>query len=568
MRINLKKGAILLEVLLALAIGSVILTAVFNALVGSQQANLRSYQNQQAELYLQEASEVVKSVALSGWSAVADNGIFHPEIVADDWDLIDNEEVLLDFYTREVEISDVFRDGSGNIATSGGTLDPSTKKVTVSVSWPTPRPGLVSQSFFLTRWRENITWTEDTLADFSDGFEDATDMTTNPGYIQLAQTGGGGWTEPGSIGTIDAREKASGICATDSYVYLTGDKLVGEVEIFDIQSSPATPSSVGYFGTTYRPNDCTSADGYLYVANSLPVGSINIYDVVTDPLNPNWVGARGLFYQAGGLWATDDYLFVNAKSEDFIVVYQFNDNYSNPQYVGWFNTPEDTVDIAATGNYLYVAQESTSQAVEIYDISVNPVSPTHMATLSTLYEPTGIWTESNILYLSMESKRGAMYSIAANPTSPQLYGYFPTVRNTADIAAFGDYGYVAGSDSQLKAIEVFNLADSKGISGIYFVYGEYISNSLDVGSEAAFNRISWEGEEVPNTNILFQIAVNNDDFTWSFVGPDGTGGSYYQDSGTFPLTNMIGSYMKYKAILTGDGDVTPTVDKVRINYSP
>jgi len=563
-----KSGVVLMEMILVLAIGSTILTAVAVSLAGSQQASLQSSQNQQAELHLQEISEAVKSVKDAGWSSIADNDIYHPEVFLGDWILVENEETI-GIYKRRIEIEDVFRDETGNIVVEGGTLDPSTKKITAVVGWTTPRPASVSQTFFLTRHQDNISWIEDTFDDFNDGTEDATDVTNNPGYVQLAETGGGGWTEPASLGTVDGRYKASGIWATDTHIFLTADRLFGGIEVFNIEDSPDVPSSVGYFGFTYRPNDCAAVNGYLYVTNSLPLGTINIYDISANPINPPWVAARGLFYQAGGIWATDDYLFVSGKSEEFVVVYQLSGgHYTDPDFLGWFETPEDTVDIAVSGSYLYLAQESTSNAVEIYDISANPASPSHISTLTTLYEPTGIWTESNILYLSMESKRGAMYSLAADPTSPELFGYFPTERNTADIAAYGDYGYVAGADSQLKVIEVFSLADSKGLSGIYFIYGEYISSTLDAGDQAAFNRISWEGEKSSNTDILFQVASNDDDSTWNFVGPDGTGATYFEDPGGIPLNSILGRYFKYKIILTGlEGNDTPVVDKVIVNYS-
>lgn len=39
-------------------------------------------------------------------------------------------------YTRYFTLQTVNRDGSENIASSGGTLDPGTRKLTVNVSWP------------------------------------------------------------------------------------------------------------------------------------------------------------------------------------------------------------------------------------------------------------------------------------------------------------------------------------------------------------------------------------------------------------------------------------------------
>jgi hypothetical protein len=563
---KLKRGSIIIEALLALAIGSTILTVVSSALMGTQQTNLQANQYEQAELLLQEGQEVVRSVWSTGWLGIDVAGLRHPVINSGEWVLAPGSEDL-GIYSRQIEINSVSRDTQGNIVTEGGTLDPATKKVTVIVSWDSPMARSISQTFYLTRYLENLSWKEDTAADFSDGQENATDVTTNPGNIQLAQTGGGGWTQPRSLGTVDGRYKSTGICLTSQYAYLTWDHEWGGIEVFDIHSNPVAPVSVGNFGLTYRANDCITANGYLYIADSWFLPTISIYNIGANPTNPPFVGITGILYSAGGLWATDQYLFVSVKNTNIIVVYGLDDgHYTNPQFLGFFFTPHEAVDLTASGNYLYVAQRRTAGAVEIYDISQNPTAPTHVGTVNTLYQPTGIWTESNILYLSMESKRGAMFSIA-NPVSPRLYGYFPTVRNTVDVAAYGDYGYIAGTDSQLKVIEVFDLSDSKGISGIYFVYGEYISSTFDAGSQVVFNRLSWQGSEPTGTNILFQIAVSDDGTTWNFVGPDGSSGSYYDSSNAIPLSHTLGRYFKYKAILTGDGDFTPVVAEVTVNYS-
>jgi type II secretory pathway pseudopilin PulG len=58
-------------------------------------------------------------------------------------------------YTRVITISSVNRDASGNIVSSGGSLDPNTKKATATVTWnhtPT-RINTVVQTTYFTNWR-------------------------------------------------------------------------------------------------------------------------------------------------------------------------------------------------------------------------------------------------------------------------------------------------------------------------------------------------------------------------------------------------------------------------------
>ena len=560
-----KKGAILLELLLTFAVCSAILAATGQALFSSSESNLHSYQNQQAQLYLKEASQVIQSLAADFWQQTMINGTYHPQLAAENWQLQSGGETL-DIFQRQIDIEDIFRDFSGAIATQEGILDPSSKKVTVTVSWQTPRPQSLAKSFLVTRWRDNVTWQEDTLNDFLDGFEDATDVTNYPGYVQIAQTGGAEeWTEPTIITDMDAQAKINGLVAKNGYLYAALGSSLKKIEVFDIDTDPASPSSQGTFSLADDANNLAINSDYLYAAlkNSTQVV---IFDLSSDPINPPNVGSFNLGAEASGLWVQNDYLFATMEGDNRVKVYDLTDPV-NPTWEGEFVTSQNTVDVSGSGNYLYIAQVANKRAIEVFDISAGVTSPTFLGEIPALYQPTGIWIKGNTLYLSLSQKRAAMYTLSFNPTRPFLLGIFQTNQNTSDITALGDYGYVSGDDSWQRAIEVIYIGDSKGLSGIYFVYGEYISSTLEASPAAAFNRLSWEGEEVVNSNIMFQIASNDDDFTWDFVGPDGTAGTYFEEPGAIPLPSALARYLKYKIILTGDGGSTPTVDKVRINYS-
>lgn len=70
------------------------------------------------------------------------------------WELTLGKETL-DIFERKVVFEDVRRDVNFNIAASGGTLDPDTKKITAIVSWPT-RSGTrqVKLITYLTNWKK------------------------------------------------------------------------------------------------------------------------------------------------------------------------------------------------------------------------------------------------------------------------------------------------------------------------------------------------------------------------------------------------------------------------------
>jgi len=102
-----------------------------------------------------------------------------------------------------------------------------------------------------------------------------------------------------------------------------------------------------------------------------------------------------------------------------------------------------------------------------------------------------------------------------------------------------------------------------------------ISNTFDTGSAASTTLFSLNWlplAQPPSTgagSLSFQIAANNDDATWNFVGPDGTSGSFYTVSGaSIPFALSGNRYVRYRAYLTtADEAETPTVDWVGIEYA-
>ena len=51
--------------------------------------------------------------------------------------------------TQKIVVSDVYRNSSDAIVTTGGTLDPSTKQVTITISWTQPSASSISSTFYM-----------------------------------------------------------------------------------------------------------------------------------------------------------------------------------------------------------------------------------------------------------------------------------------------------------------------------------------------------------------------------------------------------------------------------------
>ncbi len=100
-----------------------------------------------------------------------------------------------------------------------------------------------------------------------------------------------------------------------------------------------------------------------------------------------------------------------------------------------------------------------------------------------------------------------------------------------------------------------------------------ISKTIDVGSStAAYYAFSWNPATQPAQagadSVRFQIASNNDQATWNFIGPDGTANTYYAASGaTLSGLHTNNRYLRYKIFLkTQDENVTPEVQNVQLDF--
>jgi len=159
------RGFSLIEIVVALGVFSIIVFATMQVFFVSQGSVQLNEQKIKAGLLLNEFLEGVKNIQRNNWNDLQ-NGRF---IISDDGNgslvlTVSDGETIAGF-TRFLDIQDAFRDETGQLATSG-TLDSSTKKVTATVTWQTKQ---ISQTVYLTRYFENLAWTQTTVADWQAG---------------------------------------------------------------------------------------------------------------------------------------------------------------------------------------------------------------------------------------------------------------------------------------------------------------------------------------------------------------------------------------------------------------
>jgi hypothetical protein len=107
----------------------------------------------------------------------------------------------------------------------------------------------------------------------------------------------------------------------------------------------------------------------------------------------------------------------------------------------------------------------------------------------------------------------------------------------------------------------------------YAQTAELESSTYDLGIASVFSTINWQPSsqiaQVGAEAVRFQLASNNDNATWNFIGPDGTAGTYYTVNATqIAAAHDNTRYVRYKMFLqTADRSVTPTISDVAIGFT-
>lgn len=245
-----QRGQSLVELLVTIGLAAILIPALATAFVASRNGRPQQEQRLQAVAYLKQAEEAVRVVRDNNWSTFAVDGTYHPVASNTTWSLATGTDTPATGLTRQIVIADTYRDTSGNIATTG-TVDPSTKKVTITVSWTTPLSSSVVATMYLTRFA-NASYTETTQAQFNAGVTKTGLAITNNsgGEVTLGAGNGAGddWCAPGNSVLTSADLPGNGVAiaisATSSstldYVYsTTGDNASGDsVDVSTVNHNP------------------------------------------------------------------------------------------------------------------------------------------------------------------------------------------------------------------------------------------------------------------------------------------------------------------------------------------
>ncbi len=131
-------GFVLIEVVVACSIISVITFGIFSAAKNGINLSTGALRQTQASYLLEEGAEAMRSIRDANWTNISGLTLDTTYYLSYNtnnniWTLTQTPSTI-DYFTRTVILSAVYRNGTDDIASSG-TLDTGTKKVTVNVSW-------------------------------------------------------------------------------------------------------------------------------------------------------------------------------------------------------------------------------------------------------------------------------------------------------------------------------------------------------------------------------------------------------------------------------------------------
>ena len=563
---HLQRGQSLVEIILAMGLAAIILPALLTGLVTSRQGKAQQAQRTQAVYLLNETVDAVRSSREKGWILFANNGTFYPVIFGSNWTLVSGSTVSAGL-TQSIVIGDVNRDVSGAIVTSGGTLDPSSKKVDVNISWGQPYLSTVSASLYITRYLDNNSFTQTTVSDFDVGTKSGTVVTnTAGGEVILGAGGNADWCTPSTsiVGQLDLPKtgKATSVTAVVGEAFAgTGENSSGE-SFADILISNTDPPIPTLYGTIdgYKTNDIFGEEDYGYIATDNNHKEVVIIRLSSLPFIEyghfnapgNDFGESVFVLNNVGYVVTKDKLYnfdLSSKngsrpaldsdgvnlSKEGTSVYVVG-NYAYVSIKGDNNVQLDIIDISNSSNMVKVGSAKVNNQ-SAQDLFVNG-SGTRAYIVTNATSPDE--REFHIVNTQNKSnpiKVGSGYY--TNGMSPE--GIEVVTANKAIVVGQGGEEYqVVDISNELNLLRCGGLQSDSGIfdsasvlepdgdaytyivtgdassefkiieggpGGQYSLAGTFISGPFDSGYSTAFNRFDVSVNRPNVSDIQFQVAV-------------------------------------------------------------
>jgi len=226
------------------------------------------------------------------------------------------------------------------------------------------------------------------------------------------------------------------------------------------------------------------------------------------------------------------------------------------------DTNKDAVTTAnwdTTNGVVKLPQVAGSYIASAYAQSVKLNSQPELITRATLTATDQTFGETITYYLSAD---GVTYE----QVTPGTEHIFASPGNDLRFKV----ALATGNPNKTPEVDQVQIS---AITRVYDGSGTLESSTYNLGTAGTFSAIHWlpvsQIADVGSESVRFQIATNQDNATWNYVGPDGTNATYYTSSNT-PLSSSHDGdqYLRYKVYLqTADTSHTPTLSYVAIGFT-
>jgi hypothetical protein len=375
-------GFSLTEILLSMGLFAMLSTSVIFFSLDSIRINKNTSLKITSSLYFQEYYNAIMSDKNSSWASIVLNTnagdkklVYQGEkyVIADGKDNTNG----LNIYFNVLE---AYRDGTGKLVETGGTVDPHTRIIALKSDWIDiyGKTQNYTSEIYVNDWA-TYSWKETVTADFSDGTFDKSIVTTKVnGEVQLGSITYPDWCKPSltqNMYDLPGQGIAKTISAQPGNIYMgTGSNSSG-VSFARLSFEPLEPPVVKTIGIFdgYKTNAVYGEGNYAYLATQTNSKEIVILDVSKTPyveigyFNPpvNSQG-YGIFVNGTvGVMATATRLYT----------FDLTAKTGARPVLGYINLKGTATDLFVRGNFAYLTESNAIEELEIIDFST-PATPT------------------------------------------------------------------------------------------------------------------------------------------------------------------------------------------------
>ena len=617
------RGFGLVESLITIVLFAIVSGVFSQTYFSVNQASVRKNQALRADRILSDSIEAVRSIRDQNFLYLqnGDHGLVQNGNIRS---FSGTQDVIYGDFTRVVTISDVYRNASGDIDSSGTELDDRTKGVAITISWPSTfsGPQQVSAQFTLADIFAFDSISSSTPEWDLGSYDSTSGSDTGDGSIIL-ETFIEGWENSVNnteyIYNENDNANAKSVAIQGNYLYMVGDSNAqsNNFRVLDV-SQPNNVLVVAGMRLFNNILDIKISGDFAYLASVANEAELQVVDIST-PSNPSVVGTLDMPDNKGmyALQTDDNYLYAgmnrNSGAEFYVLEYS---NPEAPTVVGEYEVGGEVFDIEVVGTTAYLAIDDNSSSLLILDVS-NPASIQLLSALSATPENRALGLDVRDSKVYIGSKRSSttselkVYDVS-NPSSPLELGGLEVNNQINDVEIYGSYAFLTtnttdaefqvldiSDPANLTVVESFDMGANgnkidANASAIYvtsddnesplyiFTYpqefysadGVYTSAPIDSGSDTTeWQSFYWDGVLESNTTVAFQIRTadteaNLDTAEW--VGIDGTSETTYDEPFNIITISPSASgtrWIQYHILFSSDGSYTPEIYEVRFQYS-